>query len=90
MTKPSPRRRTLHWGLPEPPTPKHPYRDTALVYGGLAVLVVVLAWVTGGSVGKGVVVAAVVFVAACAWSWARWHQRLRREQAHRETLEEEP
>jgi len=76
--------RYLRWGLPESPTPKHPYRDTAVVYGGFAVVVVLLAWVTGGSVLKGIAVAAVVFVAACTWSWARWHQRLRREAEARE------
>ena len=27
--------RRLQWGLPETPPPKHPYRDTLIVYGGL-------------------------------------------------------
>ena len=27
----------LHWDVPEPPFPKHPYRDSAIFYAGLAV-----------------------------------------------------
>jgi hypothetical protein len=73
--------RHLRWGLPEEPTPKHPYRDSMLVYGFFAVLVVLLAWITGGSVPKAVEIAAVVWAAATIWSIARWRQRLRREAA---------
>jgi membrane protein implicated in regulation of membrane protease activity len=89
MTDDGGRKRILRWGLPEPPIPKHPYRDTLLVYAGFAVFIVLLGWATGGSVTKAIVVAAVVYVAASAWSLARWHQRLRREAARREALEEE-
>jgi len=53
MTK----QRRLRWGMQETPPTKHPYRDTALVYGGLAVLLVLFAWVTGGPVGRAVVIA---------------------------------
>ncbi|MBA3843594.1 MAG: hypothetical protein H0X39_13465 [Actinobacteria bacterium] len=67
----------LQWGLPESPPPKNPLRDTFLVYGGLAVVVVVLAWVTGGSVTKAVAVAAVFFVIASAWNAYRWRMRAR-------------
>jgi hypothetical protein len=83
------RPRRLRWGLPEPPTPKHPYRDTLLVYGFFAVLVVVFAWVTGGPVGKAVLIAAVVWVAASVWGIARWRQRLQREAAQRTAVEED-
>ena len=79
MTKEKPRQ--LRWGLPESPTPKHPYRDSMIVYGFFAALVVLLAWITGGSVGKAVVIAAVVWAAATIWSVARWRQRLQREAA---------
>jgi len=79
MTKEKPRQ--LRWGLPEAPTPKHPYRDSMLVYGFFAALVVLLAWITGGSVGKAVVIAAVVWAAATIWSIVRWRQRLQREAA---------
>ena len=74
MTKP----RYLHWGPPEQPPPKHPYRDSLLVYGGMAVVLVVLAWATGGSLVRAVVIAVVVWLAASAWSIVRWRERLRR------------
>ena len=78
--------RHLRWGLPETPIPKHPYRDSMLVYGFFALVVVALAWLTGGSVGKAVLIAAVVWVAATAWSVTRWRQRLRREAAQQRDL----
>jgi membrane protein implicated in regulation of membrane protease activity len=79
MTKEHPRH--LRWGLPEAPTPKHPYRDSMLVYGFFAAVVVLLAWVTGGSVTKALGIAAAVWAAASIWSIARWRQRLQREAA---------
>ena len=69
--------RRLQWGVPESPPPKHPYRDTLLVYGVLALIVVVLAWATGGSLVKAVVVAAAFFVIASAWNAYRWRARAR-------------
>ncbi len=70
-------RRNLRWGLPDGPIPKHPYRDTLLVYGVLAILFVLFAWATGASVEKAAIVMAVVFVVASAWSLVRWRERLR-------------
>ena len=61
--------------------PKHPYRDTALVYGGLALLVVALTAVTGGSLVRAIVVAVFVYVAATLWSWRIWRNRLREQAA---------
>jgi hypothetical protein len=87
MTKEKPKSHHLRWGLPESPTPKHPYRDSMLVYGAFAALVVLLAWITGGSVGKAVVIAAAVWAAATIWSVMRWRQRLRREAAARDDAE---
>ena len=73
--------RRLQWGgIPESPPPKHPYRDTLLVYAGFAVLIVLLAWATGGGVLRAVVIAAVFYVVACAWSLTRWRRRIREEQ----------
>jgi membrane protein implicated in regulation of membrane protease activity len=65
------------WGWPEQPLPKHPYRDTVLVYGGMAIVLVLLAWATGGSLQRAAVVAVVFFAIATLWSWSRWRRRLR-------------
>jgi hypothetical protein len=86
MTKEKPRH--LRWGLPESPVPKHPYRDSMLVYGFFAALVVLLAWITGGPIGKAVVIAAVVWAAASIWSIVRLRQQLRREAAERAEAED--
>jgi hypothetical protein len=56
--------------------PKRPYRDSALLYGALAVVVLVFALLTGGGVVRAVVVALAFFVCATAWSWWRFRQRL--------------
>jgi hypothetical protein len=58
------------------PLPKHPYRDSAALNGVLAVLLLVIAWATGGDVVRAVVVAAVFFVVATAWSWWRFRNRI--------------
>jgi hypothetical protein len=71
----------LRWDAPERTRamPKHPYRDSALLYGGLAVLVVVVAVATGGSFARALTYAGVVFVVATAWSWRTWRNREREE-----------
>jgi nicotinamide riboside transporter PnuC len=76
--------RRLEWGgRPETPV-KNPYRDTFAVYGVLAVVVVIVAWATGGSVGRAIVVALFFFVVASAWSVYRLRARNRRvEEADR-------
>jgi hypothetical protein len=83
--------RLLRWGFGAPATvPKHPYRDTLFVYGFFAVLVVVGAWATGGSIRRAVIVAAIVFVAASAYSMIGWRRRLRaaaRRREHEEVSE---
>ena len=68
----------------ERPVPKHPYRDTAILYGVLAVLVVVIAWATGGDVVNAGVTAIFVFIVATLWSWRTWRNRLREERARKE------
>ena len=60
-----------------------PYRDSALLYGAMATAVVVVAIVTGGSVVRAVIIGAFFFVAAMAWSWRRWRERLREEERRR-------
>ena len=78
--------RARRWTPPPEPPPKRPYRDTALVFGGMAAAIVLVAWVTGGDLVKAVLIAAAFFVAATAWGWRRWRNRLREESA-RETEE---
>jgi hypothetical protein len=70
----------LQWQVDEPRT-AHPYRDTMIVYGVLAVLIVGMAAVTGGDIGKALVIAALFYVAATAWSLASWRRRLRRRRS---------
>jgi Na+/melibiose symporter-like transporter len=71
--------RRLSWGgRPDPPITRHPYRDTAIVYGCLAVVVVLVAWATGGGFAKALVVAGVFFVIATGWSFYRIHRRFSR------------
>jgi Flp pilus assembly protein TadB len=67
--------RKLEWGGPPHQPTKRPYRDTFLVYGVLAVIVVIVAWVTGGSLGRAVVVALIFFGAATLWNVYRLRTR---------------
>jgi Flp pilus assembly protein TadB len=76
--------RKLRWETPSSNDSKHRVRDTALVYAFFAVLVVVITAVTGGSIVKGVVAGAVVFVAAMIYSWWRWREQLRRQEGDEE------
>jgi hypothetical protein len=67
--------RSRRWAPPPEPPPKHPYRDTALVFGGMAIAIVLVAWATGGDVLRAVAIAGVFFVAATAWGWRRARAR---------------
>ena len=57
--------------------PKRPYRDSAILYGILAAVIVVVAWLTGGGIARAAAFAVLFFLAATAWSFYRWHQRIR-------------
>jgi membrane protein implicated in regulation of membrane protease activity len=76
----------LRWESQEQrrPLPKHPYRDTAILYGVLAVLVVVVAYATGGDLVNAAVTAFLVFVVATLWSWRTWRNRIRAADARQE------
>jgi len=63
------------------PVPKHPYRDTALFNGALAGILLLVAWLTGGSLDRALGWAAIYFVAATAWGWWSFRRRLEREAA---------
>jgi hypothetical protein len=61
--------------LPDP-LPKRPYRDSAVVYGALALILVGVAWATGGELPRAVIFGAGFFLVATSWSWWRFHQRI--------------
>jgi hypothetical protein len=61
----------------ELPIPAHPYRDTLLLHGALAVGICLLTFATGRDVGRAAAIAAAYFAAATAWSWIRFWQRIR-------------
>jgi len=63
------------------PIPAHPYRDTALVYGIMSLLLVVIAWLTGGDALRAILVAAVFFLVATAWSWWKFRGRIKERAA---------
>jgi len=59
------------------PIPEHPYRDAVLVYGVMAVLLIGVAWLTGGDVIRAVIAAGIFFTLATAWSWTRFRRRIK-------------
>ena len=72
------KRRRVAWGSgPPSPLPKRPYRDTVLVNVGLAVTIVLVAWLTGGRLRNAVIIAVVFFVVATLWSFRVWRRKLR-------------
>jgi hypothetical protein len=71
----------LRWETPERrPVPKHPVRDSALVYALMAAVIVGVGVATGGSIGRSLVIAVLFYVAAMAWAVFRWRQKLRDEE----------
>jgi hypothetical protein len=59
------------------PLPARPYRDTVVVYGIMAVVLVVIAGLTGGSLLRGFAAGAAFFLLATAWSWWKFRTRIR-------------
>jgi len=55
----------------------HPYRDSALAYGGLGVVVVIVAYASGSGLLRSVVGGLAAFMLATAWTWWRMRQRER-------------
>ena len=76
--------RRLRWEDERREVPKRPYRDTALVYAGFAVVIVVVATATGGSFVRAVVVAGLFWAAATAYSSVRWRRKLAEERRRTE------
>lgn len=59
--------------------PKHPYRDSALLYAGFAVVFVIITFGTGGNILIAVPAAVGCFLLATAYSWWRIRERLNAE-----------
>jgi Na+/melibiose symporter-like transporter len=57
------------------PTPSRPYRGSAMLHAVLALVILVVAMVSGGDLVKAVLVAGAYFVIATAWVWFRFRQR---------------
>jgi hypothetical protein len=60
------------------PPIRHPYRAVAMLHGGLAVVSLIFAGLTGGDLTRAAGFAAGYFVLATGWSWFRFRQRERR------------
>jgi 4-amino-4-deoxy-L-arabinose transferase-like glycosyltransferase len=73
------KKRLLRWDESPRTRPSHPYRDSAIVYGLLAGVVIGVAALTGGNMRAALIIAPTVFVVATAYSWWRWRQREREE-----------
>jgi membrane protein DedA with SNARE-associated domain len=75
---------------PRLPLPKRPFRDSAIFYGALSVLFVLIVWGTGGAVLPrwdenqreigGLPIAIIFFVVATGYSWWRFRQRIDEEE----------
>jgi cyanate permease len=59
--------------------PGHPYRDSAIIYGCLAALVLVVGAATGRSLWKTALAAVAFFAAATLYSWWRVREKLRNQ-----------
>ena len=61
------------------PLPQRPYRDSFVLNLVLAGTILLLAWATGGSLGRAVVVAVGFLFVSTAWSWWRFRRRILQE-----------
>jgi membrane protein implicated in regulation of membrane protease activity len=62
-----------------PPLPKRPYRDSLVLNLVLAGVILLLAWATGGDLGRAAAVAVAFLFVSTAWSWWRFRKRLEQE-----------
>ena len=61
--------------MSDPPAPPRAYRGSAIVHAVLALVILVVAAISGGGLVKAVLVAAAYFVIATGWTWFRFRQR---------------
>ena len=71
---------------PQAPLPKRPFRDSAIFYGVLSILFVLIVWATGGAVLPrwddeqrevgGLTIAILFFLVATSYSWWRFQKRI--------------
>jgi hypothetical protein len=71
----------MKWDVPDVPPSRRPMRDSLIIYGALAILIVVIAMLTGGDLARALFAAAGFFVAANGWTWWRMRRRAERERA---------
>jgi membrane protein DedA with SNARE-associated domain len=69
--------------LPDEPLPRHPFRNSAILYGILAAAVIGFGLLTDNAVTETIVIAVVFFVLATGYTWWRFRQRIQREGARR-------
>ena len=60
--------------------PKRPFRDSALLYAGMAVVFVVIVFITGGKMSVAIPIALACFVVATGYAWWKLRQRMRLEE----------
>jgi membrane protein DedA with SNARE-associated domain len=72
------------------PLPKRPFRDSAIFYGALSILFVLIVWATGGALLPrwddeqreigGLLIAIMFFFVATGYSWWKFRQRIEEEE----------
>jgi 4-amino-4-deoxy-L-arabinose transferase-like glycosyltransferase len=83
LTDRTKQKRKLRWDGTPRTVPRHPYRDSAIVYAVLAGIVVGVTALTGGNMRTALIIAPLLFVVATGYSWWRWRQRERQEAENR-------
>jgi Flp pilus assembly protein TadB len=80
----APKKKRLRWDGTPQTRPRHPYRDSAIMYAILAAVVVGVTALTGGNMRAALIIAPVLFVVATGYSWWRWNRRERRQETEGE------
>jgi hypothetical protein len=72
------------------PLPKRPFRDSAIFYGALSILFVLIVWATGGALLPrwddeqreigGLPIAIMFFFVATGYSWWKFRQRIEEDE----------